>query len=478
MSLLLVGMNHRTAPLELRERFAVSDARAVVAALTAGAEVDEAVLLCTCNRVEVMAWADKTEAALQRIHHLFERELPEAGAALPAKQELERALYTYRGAAAVRHLFRVASAVDSMVVGEPQILGQVKQAYAEAASAGACGAMLGRLYQHAFAAAKRVRSETQIAERPVSIARVAVELAERIFETLADKSALLVGAGEMIELALDVLQRRGLGSVLIANRSLARAGALAQRFDAGAHALSELPQLLQRCDLVLTGAGADTPLLGAESIAAALLERRGRPIFLIDMGVPRNVEPRVAELDGAYLYDLDDLRSVAEANAAGRREAIRSAEAIVDEESRRFEQWRAARAAAPTIRLLLARAEAIRSAEIERELSGHAPAGRERDRLEALTRSIVNKLLHAPLSRLRGGGDARQELDLPAAARALFALDDPDAPGADADLPQRADAGAQRAPGMQSTGGAGAAATGGDPARAPAAPGTEREAES
>jgi glutamyl-tRNA reductase len=320
-----------------------------------------------------------------------------------------------------------------MVVGEPQILGQMKDAYRASVEAGACGPILSRLFQRAFAAAKRVRNETAVAERPISVARVAVDLARQIFEDFDDKAALLVGAGEMIELALQALRGQGLRSVRVANRTAAHAAKLASRFDASAHGLEELPELLARSDVVLTCIGGDRPLVTLEMVRAALHRRRERPLFLIDIGVPRNVEATVNRIDNAYLYDLDDLSSLAEANAEERRRETLVAEAIVLEEQQRFDGWLAAHEAVPTIRRLRSRAETIRRDELERSLGRLGLAEPQLAAVERLTRAIVNKLLHAPISRLRDAAERDDGLAHLEAARTLFALDDGDAPDADSD---------------------------------------------
>lgn len=432
MNLLLVGMSHHTAPLAMRERYAVDAVGPAVAKLAGDPEVEEAVLLSTCNRVEVLVLTRGLEAARARVRRFFRQELAPTGAA-EACPGLDEVLYEYVDGSAARHLFRVACAVDSMVVGEPQILGQVKEAYRDAVEARACGPVLGRLYQRAFATAKRVRNETRIAERPVSVARVAVDLAREIFETLEDKAALLVGAGEMTELALETLRTEGLAAVRVANRTPARALELARRFDATAHGLDELPSLLACSDVVLTSIGGDAPLLTAPLLRDALRQRRGRALFLIDIGVPRNVDPAANELESVFLYDLDDLQAVAESNAAERRREVERAEAIVEEERQRFDGWLSALAAVPTIRRLRARAEAVRVRELERALGRTELPPEARQAVEALTRAIVNKLLHAPISRLRAEVEREEGLAHLEAARTLFALDDPAAPGAEAD---------------------------------------------
>jgi glutamyl-tRNA reductase len=427
VNLLLVGMNHRTAPLALREHFAVEDVAPYLTKLVDGEVIAEAVLLSTCNRVEAMVCAARPEIAGQRLRSFFERDLGR-GSAPGVGVELADALYELSGHDAVRHLFRVASSIDSMVLGEPQILGQVKDSYRAAVAGGACGSILTRLYQHAFSAAKRVRSETKIAERPVSVARLAADLAAEIFESLAGKTALLVGAGEMVELALETMRSAGLARVRIANRTRARAETLAARFDGTAHGLDELAELLPAADVVLSSIGGHEPILFRETVERAMRGRGHRPLFVIDLGVPRNVDARVDGLDGVYLYDVDDLGRVAAANAEERGREKARAESIVREEAQRFDGWLAALAAVPTIRDLRDRAERIRALEVERAAQRLAGAESPREVLEALSRGIVNKLLHAPIARLRAQEDREQGLATLEAARTLFALDDREPP--------------------------------------------------
>jgi glutamyl-tRNA reductase len=426
VKILLLGMNHRSAPLELREQLAVDDPAPLLRKLVAGEEVEEAALLSTCNRVEVVALARSLEAGRHRLHAFFRRDLAgSADAAAPA--DLDRHLYEFAETDAVRHLLRVASSLDSMVVGEPQILGQTKDAYRIATECGACGPILNRLFQNAFATAKRVRTETRLAERPVSVARVAVDLAGQIFDDFGDKRAVLIGAGEMIEAALQALRSRGLEFVSVANRTPERAAELAARFGATAHGLDELPGLVSRADVVLTSIGGDRPILTRELVSAALETRRKRPIFVIDLGVPRNAEPEIDQLQNLYLYDIDDLGSVAGDNAEERRRETARAEAIVVEQEQRFEGWFAGLRAVPTIRDLRARVEEIRSREVERALGRLGLGSTEAEGVEALTRSLVNKILHAPLSRLREEAERGEGITHLEAARALFDLGDADA---------------------------------------------------
>ena len=423
MRIVLLGMNHRSAPLDVREQLAVDDPAPLLQKLVAASEIDEAVLFSTCNRVEVVALTRSLEAARLRLRSFFHRDLG-GDAALPPGTLLDDHLYEHLDGDAMRHVLRVASSLDSMVLGEPQILGQTKEAYRAAVDAEACGPILGRLFQQAFATAKRVRSETRIAERPISVARVAVDLAKQIFEDFSDKHALLVGAGEMIELALGSLRSEGLESICVVNRTPERAASLAASFGATAHGLDELPQLLPRADVVLSCIGGDRVVLSAAAIRDALRARRNRPMFVIDLGVPRNAESAIDALDNVYLYDMDDLGAVAQLNVEQRRRESARAEAIVDEQQQRFDGWLAALRAVPTIRHLRERVERIRDRELERTLSRLSLGDAEREAVEALTRSLANKILHAPISRLRREAEREEGIAYLEAARALFGIDD------------------------------------------------------
>jgi len=313
----------------------------------------------------------------------------------------------------------------------------MKVAYRLAVEHETCGPVLARLFQRAFATAKRVKNETRVAQRPVSVARVAVDIARQIFEDLHDKRALLIGAGEMIELSLFALHREGLRDVAVVNRTVANAETLAARFNATPHPLSDLSQLLSDADVVLACVGGEQPILSYSLVKKALNSRRSRPVFFIDMGVPRNVAPRVETLDNAYVYDMDDLQSVADANSNERRRESDFGEGIVSEEQLQFENWLNALEAVPTIRHLRARAEAIRERELDRMAGRLALDSDQREGVAAITRAIVNKLLHAPVAHLRNevDGEVRTEsLDL---ARTMFALDDDAAPGAEADAALR-----------------------------------------
>jgi glutamyl-tRNA reductase len=423
-------MSHRSAPLEVRERFAVEDPAPMLEKLVSSDEVDEAVLLSTCNRIEVIVSTRNTEAARMRLNSFFRRELAGDGELL-TEQVLKESLYEHRDGDAMRHVLRVTAALDSMVVGEPQILGQTKDAYREAVECGASGPILDRLFQRAFATAKRVRNDTGIAERPVSVARVAVGLAKRIFEDFADKCALLIGAGEMVEIALGAMREGGLETIAVANRTAERAAQLAVAFGATAHGLDELPSLLADSDVVLTSIGGERPILTRELVAKALHSRRGRPMFVIDIGVPRNADPAIDDLDEVYRYDIDDLVHVADENAGDRRRELARAEAIVAEEQQRFDGWFAALRAVPTIKHLRARVEDIRSAELERALGRIDLDDGQRGAVEALTRALVNKILHTPFTRLRQQAEREDGMACLEVARLLFGLDELEEPDAD-----------------------------------------------
>jgi len=429
MKIILIGLNHRSAPLEVRERLAVDDVVPPLRKLLASDEIDEAVLISTCNRVEVVALTRSVEAARFRLRSFFSRDLD--GGSPDDGSRLDDHLYEYNDVEAMRHVLRVSSALDSMVVGEAQILGQMKDAYRAAVECNASGPILNRLFQHAFTTAKRVRSETRIAERPVSVARVAVDLARQIFEDFVDKRAVLIGAGEMIEAALSALRSAGIESVAVANRTPERAAELAVRFEATAHGLDELPRLLSEADVVLSCIGGDRPILTCELIEAALRRRQHRPIFLIDIGVPRNAEPEVGALDNVFLYDIDDLSAVSDQNAEQRRRESVRAEAVVAEEQQRFDGWFTALRAVPTIKHLRSRVEEIRRSEVDKALAKLEMSESEREQVESLTRSIVNKILHAPLSRLRREAEREEGMAYLETARVLFGLDDePEAPSA------------------------------------------------
>ncbi|MFP8882164.1 MAG: glutamyl-tRNA reductase [Myxococcota bacterium] len=426
MKIILLGMNHDSAPIGVREKLAVDDAAPLLQKLVSCDEIDEAVLFSTCNRVEVVCVTRSLEGARMRLNSFFRRDL--AGDGLSDDHDLEELTYERFDGQAMRHVLRVASALDSMVIGEPQILGQTKDAYRTAVDCGATGPILGRLFQHAFQTAKRVRTETRIAERPVSIARVAVDLAKQIFEDFSEKRVLLIGAGEMIELALESLRREGFDAICVANRTESHAAELAAKYGASAHGLDELDELLADADVVLTSMAGDEPILTVPAVSAALLPRSHRPLFVIDIGVPRNADPEIDGLDNVFRYDLDDLSSVASQNAELRQRESERAETIVREEQQRLEGWFATLRAVPTINHLRERMESIRTGELERTLARLGLDEASQARVDALTKSIVNKILHVPITRLREEAEREEGMAYLEAVRALFDLDDDPTP--------------------------------------------------
>ena len=416
---MLVGLNHRTAPVEVREQIAFSDGRLPGALQTlVGLEgVTEGVILSTCNRVEVIACGPEPDRLGTLLPEFLAREHALSAAALAAH------LYVYAGREAVRHLFRVAASLDSMVVGEPQILGQLKDQYAAAAAAGASGQVLHRCFHRSFSVAKRVRSETGIAEKAVSVASAAVELARGIFDRFADTSALLLGAGAMGELTVRHLAGQGVGSLMVTNRTFERAIEVARGLGAMPVPWSQLQRTLPRADLVVAAASGDDFLLGPSAVEEAMRERRWRPMFLIDLAVPRAIDPTVNALDGVYLYDIDDLEGVIADNRGARARAAVQAETIVEGEVESFWQWFESLAVVPTIVALRQKLEAIRQREVERALAaaGNTDA-RQRQAIDQLTTAIVNKILHTPVTALRRHQAGRTEAFYVEAARRLFRL--------------------------------------------------------
>ncbi|ADK83707.1 glutamyl-tRNA reductase [Desulfarculus baarsii DSM 2075] len=420
MNLLLVGVNHKTAPVELRECLApaADGAERILRRVLDIGEVDEAFLVSTCNRVELLTAGDGPQPAEAVKAALTDGRRAEA-------QRLERAFYVHHDDEAVRHLFRVASSLDSLVVGEPQILGQIKESFRLACESGACRAVLNRLLHTTFRVAKRVRSETNIGGAAVSVPFAAVQLAKKIFDDLAGLRALLVGAGEMAELAAEHLLAGGVAELTVANRTYERALALAGRLRGRACAMDELAQALSQSDIVVTSTGAVEPVISQAMAKAALKKRRHRPVFFIDIAVPRDVDPKVAELEGCFVYDIDDLTQVVEQNRASRQEEAAQAELIVAEEVGKFREWLDALAVVPTIAALSAKAEAIRRAEVEFTLRGGAIQGEEQaEAIDRLTRSLVKKLLHDPILFLKEQGHASAETrrDQLALVKRLFGL--------------------------------------------------------
>jgi len=423
-TIVLVGLNHRTAPVEVRERVAFANGRLEPALrdLVALPGVLEAVIVSTCNRVEVIACGGDVETM---------------GGALPAFLAREHGLdepvltghlYTHADREAVRHLFRVAASLDSMVVGEPQILGQLKEHYALAASVGASGRVLHRCFHKSFSVAKRVRTETGIAEKAVSVGSAAVELARGIFDRLEDKAAMLIGAGAMGELTARQLLAQGVGSVLVVNRTYERAMDVARELGGMPVPFERLARYLPLADLVIGTASGDEFLLTPALVEEAMRERRRRPMLFVDLAVPRGFDPGVNAVDDVYLFDIDDLEGVIADNKGARaREAVR-AETIIDAEVDAFWRWFTSLDVVPTIVALRDKVEAIRRREVARGLAAFGDAdARLPEVLERVTSAIVNKILHGPLTALRRHEAQAGEAFYVEAARRLFRLGaDPD----------------------------------------------------
>ena len=406
MSLFALGLNHHTAPLAVRERvvFHVERLREALAEIRSGF-ASEAAILSTCNRTELYLAAQRPPAAVAEWLAKYHRFDP---------GELGRYLYTLPREEAVRHAFRVASGLDSMVLGEPQILGQMKEAARTAESAGTLGTVLHKLFQRTFAVAKEVRSTTSVGTASVSMAAAAVKLAARIFPSLKDQKVLFIGAGEMIELCATHFAAQAPARLAVANRTVERGERLAHRFNGEAIELKALPERLQEFDIVVSSTASSLPILGKGLVERALRARRRRPIFMVDLAVPRDIEPEVSELDDVFLYTVDDLAQIVSDNRDARRAAVEQAEVIIETQVGQFMRWMQARENVPLIRALREQAEQARRHELERALRclqrGDDPALVA----EALSQGLTNKLLHAPTQALHdtGGEEGRALADI------------------------------------------------------------------
>ena len=398
----LVGLNHRTAGVDVRERFALANhCDEEHWALPCTGAVSESVILSTCNRVEILA-AGTGDMAEQILCNW-------AKARGTDVEDLRPYVYVHKNLEAVRHLFSVASSLDSMVLGEPQILGQLKTAYRKAVKSRATGVILNRLLHKAFSVAKRVRTETAVASSAVSISYAAVELAKRIFGDMREHKAMLVGAGEMAELAAMHLLQAGINDILVANRTHARGQELAKQFNGRAISFEQMPHYLLDVDIIITSTGSQEPIIRARDIRVALKARKNRPMFFIDIAVPRDIDPDVNGLDNVYLYDIDDLREVVEENLATRRDEAAKAAEIVNEEVAYFSKWLASLDMQPTIVDLIKKSQAIAEEELAKTLKRLGPVDDStRDALEVMARSLVRKLNHDPIMFLKHGGMSQE----------------------------------------------------------------------
>ncbi len=418
MKFQLIGVNHKTAPVEVREQLAISESRLPEACkkLAEHADVAEGMIVSTCNRVEFLANMRNGSGDL--------REFLRDYFAVDLKQ-FESHLYEYREDEVVRHVFRVAASLDSMIVGEPQILGQIKEAYATARAVGAVRMQLDQLLTRAFAVAKRVRTETAVGSSSVSVASVAVELAEKIFGNLKGKSVYLVGAGKMSELAARHLLAHGAEAIFVANRTYDRAIGLAHKFKGQAIEFSRLYDTCERADIVITSTGSPHFIFKREHGEKFLARRRNRPMFFIDIAVPRDVDPEMNRLDGIFVYDIDDLQQAVATHVADRNKEAEKAEAIVDDEVEKFQARLQTLDVVPTIVSLHDHLETIRQAEIDRVRGRLGTMSPEQElAVEALTRGIINKIMHTPISTLKTAARDQESTTVVELVRRLFNLED------------------------------------------------------
>jgi glutamyl-tRNA reductase len=418
--IVLTGLNHKTASIAVREKIfaGCQEKKDLLPALMAINGMEEVLHLSTCNRVEIIASVAEDGNALKELSGFLARNgsLTEA--------EAKGCFYEYRGEEAVRHIFRVASSLDSMVMGEAQILGQVKEAYREALEKYATGVVLNRLMHCSFRAAKRVRSETGIAVNPVSVSHAAVELAKKIFGSLDGKKILLIGAGEMAELTGQQLIEKGAQSIIIANRSFAQAECLAEKFHGEAAVLDTLDKKLIEADIVISSTGASDFIVPADMLRKIHHQRKNRLLFLIDIAVPRDIEPAASELENVYLYNIDNLQDIADENMNVRKKEAIKAEMIVDEEVARYVNWQKELESVPTIVSLRNKAGEIVQFEMEKASGWMQNLNKEeQEKIDNLVNSVVNKVLHAPVSVLKEESSDISSRDIVAAVRRLFRLD-------------------------------------------------------
>ncbi len=418
--IVLIGLNHKTAPIDIREKFAAvcTDGVVQLQQLAQYQPLKEVFQVSTCNRMEVLFTTPTLDQGMGVVVGFLGEIYGQTGAALKPY------LYTYIDQEAVKHLFRVTCSLDSMVVGEPQILGQIKQAYRQAVEARTSGVILNRLLHKAFSVAKQVRTETRIGRSAVSISYAAVELAKKIFNDLAGKVVLLIGAGEMAELAAEHLLNNSVDRIIVANRTLERAMALAKRFRGTSVPLEEVAEELSRADIIISSTGSPDPILRADEVKRRMRSRRNRPLFFIDIAVPRDIDPEVNRIENVYLYNIDDLQGIVDLNRADRLREAGRAEHIITAEALKFESWLRTLEVVPTIVALREKAEQIRQGELKKTFGHLDPLPEDLAKsLQVVTQSIVNKVLHAPILFLkRTSSKARKEFYLDT-ARKMFNLD-------------------------------------------------------
>ena len=414
MTLIALGINHNTASLDVREKVAFSSTQieSALRAAIAGAGLSEVAILSTCNRTELYAYgSDQANSLIQWL-----AEYKQVNVA-----ELEQSHYLYTASEAASHMMKVASGLDSLVLGEPQILGQMKSAYAVAREAGVLGGHLHDVFQRVFSVAKRVRSETAIGENPVSVAYAAVSLAQQIFSDLKQDTALLIGAGETIELVARHLGEQGIKKLIVSNRTLGNARSLAEQFGAEAILLADIPEHLHRADIVISSTASQLPLLGKGAVEQALKRRRHKPMFMVDIAVPRDIEAQVGDLADVYLYTVDDLKEVIDENMRSRQQAAKIAEEIIVEGLLHYEREQRALTSVDTIKALRQSMDALREQELEKSRKTLEAGADPAQVLEQLARSLTNKFLHTPSTQLKQAG-ADGEQDMLRTVRTLFSL--------------------------------------------------------
>ena len=421
MNIAVIGLNHKTADVVLREKLAFNGPRLEEGLLGIRdlPGIREAVILSTCNRVEIYLHAHDVQKAFASLKEFFVQFFE------IRRESLDTALYLHDDMMAVKHIFRVASSLDSMVVGEPQILGQLKDAFDFALEKKTTGVLLNRLLKKSISVAKRVRTETRIAENAVSISFAAVELAKKIFTDLAGKSFMLLGAGEMAELAAKHMINNGVTEIAVANRTYERGCELAREFSGHAVRFEEFPEKLVHADIVICSTGAPAYVLLKEHMQKAMKARKQKPVFLIDISVPRNIDPAINDMANVYLYNVDDLQDVVATNKQERQREAEKAEAIVEEEIATFRKWMLSLDSVPTVVALREKAEAIRKDELERFFNRFPDLGeKERKAIEGLAGSIMNKLIHAPTVALKN--DAEDKDVMIAVIKRLYGLNGDD----------------------------------------------------
>jgi len=418
--IVLIGINHKTAPVELRECIAFSkdEASGALESLRRLPFVQEALLYSTCNRVEIILVTDDKAQAV-RAAKVFISDFNKI-----ALDRFENSLYVHENEAAVRHLFRVAASLDSMIIGEPQILGQIKEAYRSAATAKTSGVILNRLMHRAFFVAKRIRTETGIGDRAVSISYAAVELARKIFGSLTDKRVLMIGAGEMAELAVEHLLRDQVSEIIVANRTFETGLELARRFNGRAIRFEEIAPHLKLVDIIISSTGAPGFIITREDVKAVVRARRNRPLFFIDIAVPRDIDPAINRLDNCYVYDIDDLKGIIEENIEDRQAEAIKGERIIDEAIIRFREWQEALDVVPTIVALRRKLEAMADSEIKRTLQGHKVSPESLESLQRMMAAYINKVLHEPTVFLKKDGMHADKALYVDTVRKLFKLDE------------------------------------------------------